>query len=51
MAICQLSWIDFVVFAKKDLHVERIQFNEHEWLSNMLPELTSFYFEFIKELV
>ena len=30
MAICQLNWIDFVVFTKKDLHVERILFNEHD---------------------
>lgn len=37
MAICQLSWLDFVVFTQKDLHVERIYFDEHLWKTTTLP--------------
>ncbi len=51
MAICQLSYLDFVVFTQKDLHVERIYFDEQDWKSNMLPQLTSFYFDYLMQLV
>ena len=51
MAICQLNWLDFVVFTKNDLHVERILFDEHEWVTNMLPELTALYFSYLMDLV
>ena len=47
MAICQLSWIDFVVYTVKDLHVERIYFDALKWDNNMLPKLTNFYFKFL----
>jgi hypothetical protein len=47
MAICQLSWIDFVVYTVKDLHVERIYFDVLKWENNMLPKLTDFYFMFL----
>ena len=51
MVICQLSYLDFVVFTQKDLHVERIYFDEQDWKSNMLPQLTSFYFDYLMQLV
>ena len=44
MAICQLKWLDYEVVTKNDLHVEIILFDEHEWVTNMLPELTAFCF-------
>ena len=51
MAICQLSWLDFVVFTNNDLHVERILFDEHELVTDMLPELTALYFSYLMNLV
>ena len=47
MATLQLQWCDFVVYTKKDLFIERINFNSSLWEKTMVPELTSFYFEYV----
>ena len=47
MAICQLEFLDFVVYTVSDIHVERIYFDKEEWERCSLPELTSFYFSFL----
>ena len=47
MAICQLNWIDFVVYTVVDMHVERVDFDLHNWKDNMLPKLTNFFFVFL----
>ena len=46
LGILQLKWSDFV-YTKKDLHVERIFFDNELWEKTMLPELTGFYFEYV----
>ena len=46
MAICQLKFLDFVVYTVSDVYVERINFNEKEW-EYSLPQLTEFYFEYL----
>jgi hypothetical protein len=50
MAICQLKFLDFVVYTVSDVYVERIYFNEEEWECT-LPQLTEFYFEYLMDLV
>ena len=47
MATLHLQWADFVVYTKKDLHVERVYFDNDLWEKIMVPELTSFYFEYV----
>ena len=47
MATLQLKWSDFVVYTKNALHVERIQFDTKFWETKMLPELTSFHFDYL----
>ena len=47
MAICQLEFLDFVVYTLNDIHVERIFFNKIEWDEHILPELSSFYFAYL----
>ena len=51
MAICQLSWLDFFVYTRSDLHVERIYFDELEWKEKIFPQLTCFYFDYLTNLV
>ena len=51
MAICQLYFLDFVVYLLNDMHVERVYFDNVEWDKNILPELTSFYFKYLMECV
>ena len=46
MTICQLKFLDFVVYTVSDVYVERIYFNEKEW-ECALPQLTEFYFKYI----
>ena len=43
MNLLNLDWINFVVFTKKDMHIERIHKDSFLWRSKMLPELTSFF--------
>ena len=49
MAICQLKFLDFVVYSASDVNVEGIYFNEKEWQCT-LPQLTEFYFEYLMVL-
>ncbi len=46
MAICQLQFLDFVVYTVNDIHVERIYLDKAEWERCSLPELT-FYFSYL----
>jgi hypothetical protein len=43
----ELKWSDFVVFTKKDFHIERIYFDKELWEKTMLPQLSEFYFEYL----
>ena len=47
MATLQLQWCDFVVYTKNYLFIERINFDSSLWEKTMVPELTSFYFEYV----
>ena len=47
MATLKLQWCDFVVFTNKDLHIERIYFDNILWETVMVPELTAFYFKYV----
>ena len=47
MATLNLQWRDFVVFTNKDLHVQRIYFDNVLWENVMVPELTTFYFQYV----
>ena len=47
LATLELKWSDFVVFTKKDLHIERIYFDKELWEKTMLPQLSEFYFEYL----
>ena len=40
------KWCDFVVNTTKDLHVERIKFNEQFW-KKVMPKLRTFYYDAI----
>ena len=46
--ITETTEIDFVVYALKDLHVETIVFDPVKWEHVILPELTKFYFDYMK---
>ena len=50
MVICQLKFLDFVVYTVSDVYVERIYFNEKEWQCHYTPQLTEFYFEYLMVL-
>lgn len=43
MAVCEQKWTDFVVWTKKGVHFERIDFDKNFWNQNMLPSLRQFY--------
>ena len=43
LAITERKWCDFVVFTKKEISVERIQYDSDFWENELLPKLTSFY--------
>ena len=47
MPTLRTKWSDFIVLTNKDLHVERIYFDSVFWEGKMLPELTSFYFQYL----
>lgn len=47
MATLKLQWCDFVVFTSKDLHVERIYYDQTLWETVMIPELINFYFQHV----
>ena len=43
MAICQVKWVDFVVWTKKGLNFERIDFDDLFWSRQMYERLKAFY--------
>ena len=43
MAITERPWCDFVVYTKKGIHVERIDFDPEFWNDKLLPKLKDFY--------
>ena len=43
MAIGGRPWRDFVVYTKKGISVQRIDFDERYWTDRLLPKLESFY--------
>ncbi len=45
--ILEIDWLDFVVYTTKDLYVERIHRNETEWTVKILPNLTSFFTDYV----
>ena len=47
IATLQVKWSDFVVYMMNALHIERIYFDTKFWEIKMLPELTSFYFDYL----
>ena len=47
MAILNLPWCDFVVWTLKDIHVERIFFDETFWTKQCYPKLHDFYYGII----
>lgn len=50
LAISEKPWVDFVVWTKKGISIERISFNDEMW-SEMLPKLKLFYMlSFVPEL-
>ena len=44
MFCTQRKWCDFVVNTTKDLHIQRIRFNEQFW-TQTIPKLKKFYFD------
>lgn len=50
LAVCELEWVDFVVWTKKGISVRRIPFSSEIW-EKMLPRLKAFYLnEILPEL-
>ena len=47
MATAQIQWCNFVVLTNTDLYVESAYFDNDLWERTMVPELTSFYFDFL----
>jgi hypothetical protein len=47
MALCQLPFLDFIVYTQVDTFVERIHFDKELWEECMLPKLSDFYFTFM----
>ena len=43
MAVLDVHWVDFVVWTKKGISVQRICFDEEFWQQNMLHKLKVFY--------
>lgn len=43
MAIACRPWCDFIIYTKRGINVERINFNESFWKDILLPKLISFY--------
>ena len=43
MAITERHWCDFIVYTKKGIHVERIDFDPEFWNDKLLPKLEDFY--------
>ena len=43
MGVCQKTWVDFVIWTRKGLSVERITADTSLWLNIMVPKLQDFY--------
>ena len=43
MAIGGCKWCDFVIYTKKGIAIERINFDPYYWNNNILPKLINFY--------
>ena len=42
MAVCNVDWVDFVIWTKKDISVQRVVRDRNFW-DGMLPKLQEFY--------
>ncbi len=42
MGVCNLDWVDFVVWTKKGMSVERIGRDQNQWCGEMVPKLKVF---------
>ena len=51
MGITEISEIDFVVYTTRDIFIETICFDSNIWNNNILPCLTRFYFDFMKDKI
>ena len=47
IALWQLHVIDFIIYAQKDIFVEKIYLDKQLWEVHMILQLTDFYFKFI----
>lgn len=47
MALCQLPFLDVIIYTQKYIFIERINFDKQLWEDNMLPKLSDFYFKFM----
>jgi hypothetical protein len=43
MGVCQQSWVDFVIWTKRGISVERIEADTSLWTSRMVPKLHHFF--------
>ncbi len=43
MATGERQWCDFVIYTKRGIDVQRIDFDEAFWSGELLPKLASFY--------
>ena len=48
-AITEIDKLDFVVYILKDMHIEAILFEQGKWNKKILPKLTNFFFDYMKE--
>lgn len=46
MAVCKLSYCDFVLYTQKDIYVERVNFSQADW-ELLLEKLKSFYVQYV----
>ena len=47
MAICQLPFLDFILYTEEDICIDRINFDHQLWNNDMLPKHSDFYFKFM----
>ncbi|XP_065944675.1 uncharacterized protein [Magallana gigas] len=46
MAVCKLSYCDFVLYTQKDIYVERVNFSQADW-ELLFEKLKSFYVQYV----
>ena len=49
MAITEINKLDFMVYTLNDMHIETIWFEQGKWNKKILPKLTNFFFDYMKE--